>query len=119
MDFSVDGRAVFAHTGGQPFDRDLPVLVLVHGAGMDHTHWGLQTRYFAHHGYAVLAPDLPGHGRSQGPAPDSIEAYADWLLRLLDAGGTRRAALAGHSMGSLIALAAAARDRKSTRLNSS
>ena len=39
----------------------------------------------------------------------SVDAMADWLLALLDAAGVQRAALAGHSMGSLIALEAAAR----------
>jgi len=108
MQIDVDGVPVFAHTGGQPFDATRPALVLLHGAGSDHTFWGLQTRYFAHHGYAVLALDLPGHGRSQGPALTSVEAMAGWLWRVLDVLGAESAALAGHSMGSLIALAAAA-----------
>src|SRR5690606_705204 len=58
---------------------------------------------------AVLALDLPGHGRSEGPALTSIDALADWLGRLLDAAAVERAALVGHSMGALVALAAAAR----------
>lgn len=109
MEIAVDGKAVFAATGGRSFDPALPSLAFVHGAAMDHTVWALQTRYFAHHGRNVLAVDLPGHGRSDGPALDSIGALADWLARLLDALGVERAALAGHSMGSLIALEAAAR----------
>src|SRR5208282_6918113 len=76
---------------------------------MDHTVWTLQTRYFAHHGRSVLAVDLPGHGRSEGPQPGSIEGYAEWMARLIEAAGAARAALAGHSMGALIALEAAAR----------
>ncbi len=109
MDINVNGAAVFAHTGGKPFDPSHPVLVLIHGAGTDHTFWGLQTRYFAHHGFSVLAVDLPGHGRSGGPALDSIDAFADWLWQVLDAVDAKQAALAGHSMGSLIALAAGAK----------
>jgi pimeloyl-ACP methyl ester carboxylesterase len=100
MEIAVDGKAVFAATGGRSFDPALPSLAFVHGAAMDHTVWALQTRYFAHHGRNVLAVDLPGHGRSDGPALDSIGALADWLARLLDALGVERAALAGHSMGS-------------------
>lgn len=108
MDINVAGRRVFAHTGGKEFDPSGQVLVLVHGAGNDHTVWGLQTRYFAHHGFSVLAFDLPGHGRSEGPPPDSIPGYAEWLWETLDVAGVERAALAGHSMGALISLAAAA-----------
>jgi pimeloyl-ACP methyl ester carboxylesterase len=70
--------------------------------------WNLLARWFAHHGHAVLAVDLPGHQRSSGPALTSIEEMAQWLLRVLDAAGVGTAALAGHSMGSLVALEAAA-----------
>jgi pimeloyl-ACP methyl ester carboxylesterase len=75
---------------------------------MDHTVWQLQTRYFAHHGRTVLAVDLPGHGRSAGPAPGSVPEMAAWLGDLLDAAGAREVALVGHSMGALVALQAAA-----------
>jgi len=103
----VAGAPAYAHTGGRPLDAER-ALVFVHGAAMDHTVWALQSRYFAHRGWGVLALDLPGHGRSGGAAHDSIDAYADWLVAVLDAAELSRAALVGHSMGSLIALAAAA-----------
>ncbi|MGQ0664010.1 MAG: alpha/beta fold hydrolase [Pseudomonadota bacterium] len=109
MDLRVDGRVVFAATGGKPLNPGSPAVVFLHGAGMDHTVWTLQTRFFAHHGRSVLAVDLPGHGRSAGPPLASIGDLADWLCRVLDAAGLPRAALVGHSMGSLIALEAAAR----------
>ncbi|MBI3706953.1 MAG: alpha/beta fold hydrolase, partial [Proteobacteria bacterium] len=109
MVLTVDGRSVFAATGGRPFDPDLPAVVFVHGSGMDHTVWTLQTRYFAHHGRSVLAVDLPGHGRSAGPALATIGALADWTIKLLDAAGAAKAAVVGHSLGALIALEAAAR----------
>ncbi|MGE0715520.1 MAG: alpha/beta fold hydrolase [Alphaproteobacteria bacterium] len=108
MELIVDGRAVFAATGGRPFDPKGRVAVLLHGAGMDHTAWSLQTRWLAHRGRSILAVDLPGHGRSAGPALPSVEALAAWTLALLDAAGVERAALAGHSMGAFAALAAAA-----------
>ena len=72
MELKVDDKTVFAATGGKPFDPDLPAVIFVHGAGMDHTIWALQTRWFAWHGYGVLAIDLPGHGKSDGPALKSI-----------------------------------------------
>jgi pimeloyl-ACP methyl ester carboxylesterase len=108
MNLDVDGKAVFAATGGRPFDPDLPSVVFLHGAGMDHTVWALQARYFAHHGRSVLALDLPEHGHSEGPALDSIADLAAWTVRLIEAAGARAPALAGHSMGALVALAAAA-----------
>lgn len=109
MKLTVDGKAAYAYTGGKPFDPTLPTVVFVHGALNDHGVWTLLARWCAHHGYGVLAPNLPGHMRSAGPALRTIEAMADWLLALLDAAGVQRATLAGHSMGSLIALEAAAR----------
>jgi pimeloyl-ACP methyl ester carboxylesterase len=108
MKFSLDGQDVFAATGGRDFDPGLPAVVFIHGAGMDHTVWALQTRYFAHHGRTVLAIDLPGHGRSKGVPLASIEDMAAWLGRFLDAAGLGEVALAGHSMGALVALEAAA-----------
>lgn len=109
MDLSVEGRRVLATTGGRDLDPDRPLIVFVHGAGLDRTTWQLQTRFFAHHGYSVLALDLPGHGGSEGPAPTSIEAYADWLAKAITAAGYEHAHVVGHSMGSLIGLEAAAR----------
>ena len=108
MEMKVDGHGVFVHTGGRPFDAAQPTLVLIHGGGNDHSAWGLQTRYFAHHGFNVFVPDLPGHGRSGGTTPDTIDGFAVWLWRFVDAAGVQAVHLAGHSMGSLIALAAAA-----------
>jgi pimeloyl-ACP methyl ester carboxylesterase len=99
----------YAYTGGKAFDASLPCIVFIHGAMHDHSGWTLLARWFAHHGYSVLAVDLPGHGRGADIPLDSVEASADWLVALLRAAGVEHAALVGHSMGSLIALEAAAR----------
>ena len=107
MQFEVDGHSAYAYTGGRPFDPARPVVVFVHGAQHDHSVWILQTRWLAHHGYAVLAVDLPGHGRSKGPPAVSVEAAAAWLLRALEAVDVASAVIVGHSLGSLIALEAA------------
>ena len=109
MDLIVNGRTAFAYTGGKPFDPALPCVVFIHGALNDHSVWTLLARWFAHHGHSVLALDLPAHMRSAGPPLPDVEALADWTLALLDAAGVNRAALVGHSMGSLIALEASAR----------
>jgi len=109
MNLSVNGRQAFVATGGRDFDASEPTVVLIHGAGSDHSAWALHSRYFAHHGACVLVPDLPGHGRSVGPALGSIAEMADWIAAMLAAVGSRRAHLIGHSMGSLIAIETAAR----------
>ena len=109
MKLTVHGRQAYAYTGGKPFDGALPCVVFIHGAVNDHTVWTLLARWFAHHGRSVLAVDLPGHMRSEGPALTSVQQMADWVLALMDAAGVQRAALAGHSLGSLVALEAAAR----------
>ncbi len=108
MQLDVDGKAVFAATGGKDFDPALPAVVFVHGAGMDHTVWALQTRWFAWHSYGVLAVDLPGHGRSEGPALETIEEMSAWVRRLIAGSGAKKISLVGHSMGAFVALAAAA-----------
>jgi pimeloyl-ACP methyl ester carboxylesterase len=109
MKLTVDGREAYAYTGGKPFDRTLPCVLFIHGAMHDHSGWTLLARWCAHHGYGVLALDQPGHGRSAGPPLGSVEALAGWTLALMDAAGATQATLVGHSMGSLIAIEAAAR----------
>src|SRR5258708_5816693 len=109
MQLSVKGVDTFIATGGRPFDPSLPAVVMLHGAGFDHSTWALHSRWFAHHGFSVLAPDLPGHGRSSGSALPTIADMADWTAALLDAAGAPKARLVGHSMGSLTALEPSAR----------
>ena len=109
MKLLVNRQEAYAYTGGKPFDPTLPCVVFIHGAINDHSVWTLLARWFAHHGHSVLAVDLPGHMRSAGPALTCVEDMADWVLALMSAAGVSRAALAGHSLGSLIALEAAAR----------
>jgi pimeloyl-ACP methyl ester carboxylesterase len=109
MELSVAGRPAFIATGGRPFDPKKPALVMVHGAGMDHTVWSMQARFFAYHGFSVMNLDLPGHGRSEGPAPTTIPDYTDWLVSAIDLAGAQDVHLIGHSMGSMISLNLAAR----------
>ncbi|HEX4781756.1 MAG TPA: alpha/beta fold hydrolase [Usitatibacter sp.] len=104
MQFIVQGYPAYAYTGGVEFDARLPALVFVHGAAFDHSVWQWQSRYFAHHGHCVLAVDLPGHGKSPGLLRERIEDWSAWLVAFLDAAGLERAALVGHSMGSLVTL---------------
>jgi pimeloyl-ACP methyl ester carboxylesterase len=109
MELEVRSTKAYAYTGGRPFDPALPCAVFIHGGEGDHSVWGLQSRYLAHHGRSVLALDLPGHGRSEGPPLDSIEAIADWVAEVLDAARVRRGQIVGHSLGALVAIELAAR----------
>jgi len=109
MNLQVAGKGTFAYTAAHDIDGAKRTVVFIHGAGLDHSGWGLQSRYFGYHGFNVLALDLPAHGRSEGPALASIGDMADWVKKVLDEKGIKSAALVGHSMGSLVALEFAAR----------
>ena len=109
MNFIVNGQSTYCYTGGKTFDAAKPTLIFSHGVLNDHSVWILQTRYLANHGWNVLAVDLPGHCRSAGAPPATVEEAADFVIALMDAAGLTKAALVGHSLGSLIALEAAAR----------
>ena len=109
MQLTVAGREVYAYAGARPRVQSQRTIIFVHGAANDHGVWAWQSRYFAHHGFNVLAVDLPGHGRSEGEALASVEAVADWILALQDAAAAERASLVGHSLGALAVLECAAR----------
>lgn len=109
MKLDVLGRNAYVYTAGHELDAALPTVVFIHGGEQDHSAWALQSRYFAYHGRNVLAPDMPGHGRSAGPVLESVGAMADWIAALLDTVGITKASIAGHSMGSLVALEFTAR----------
>ena len=109
MKLDVEGAPVYCYTNNRTIDTARPSVVFLHGAGMDHTVWTLASRHFARHGRNVITPDMPGHGRSGGELRPTVEAMADWVIALLDGLGVHEAALAGHSLGSLVALDCAAR----------
>jgi pimeloyl-ACP methyl ester carboxylesterase len=109
LNLEVDARRVFAYTAAHALDAAKPTVVFLHGAGLDHSWFGLQSRYFGYHGRNVLALDFPGHGRSEGPPLATVEQMADWVFRVLDSLKLKKASLVGHSMGSLVALECAAK----------
>ena len=109
MYLEVANKKVFCTTGGREFNPTLPTVIFVHGSGLSHVTWVLQTRFFAYNGYSVLALDLPGHGKSDGPALTSIADMAEWLSGFIDTAGLKEASLVGHSQGCLITMECAAR----------
>jgi pimeloyl-ACP methyl ester carboxylesterase len=95
--------------------RDAEPLLFIHG-------WGLSSAAFAEffdrlaRHYRVIAPDLPGFGRSPAlEGPVSYAAFADVLAALLDDLGLERAHVAGLSMGGGVALTFAARHPERVR----
>jgi len=115
MQLKINGHEVFVANGNRDLDQEKPTVLFLHGTGQDHTIWVLPTRYFSRHDRNVLAVDLPGHGRSGGEAMESIEAIADWAIQVLDTAGLSTAAVVGHSLGSLVAIAMAARHPQRVR----
>lgn len=107
MELIVNEAPVYVATGGKEFNPELPTVLFLHGSGGDHRTWALQTRWFAYHGYSVLAPDLPGHSLSGGEAFKTIEESGLWLAEFLAVAGAKAAHIVGHSQGFLSALALA------------
>jgi pimeloyl-ACP methyl ester carboxylesterase len=107
MNIVVDGSNAFVATGGCAFDPKKPTVVFIHGSGLDHRSWALQSRWFAFHGFSVFAPDLPGHSLSEGEPIKSIEGMGKWIVKALKVSGCESINLVGHSQGFLVALEAA------------
>jgi len=74
-------------------------LVLLHGSGGDSSVWEKQLSV----DIPVFAPDLPGHGRSDGPLRSSVKEYAAWLDTFIRALEINNFFLAGHSLGGAVA----------------
>jgi pimeloyl-ACP methyl ester carboxylesterase len=98
------GASVCYGTGSGHPEANARTIVFIHGGGFDHSVWVMPARFFARHGFRVIAPDLPAHGSSEGAALTSIDAMADWVAGLLRQEAPGPAVIAGHSMGSLVAM---------------
>ncbi len=96
---SANGLYYFLHEATQP---ETPPLLLIHGAGGSHLHWSPEIRRL--NGFKVIAIDLPGHGKSEGIGRQSIPDYVEAVQEFMDEMDLSAAVLAGHSMGSAVAL---------------
>lgn len=83
-------------------DWSRPAVILLHGAGGNHLHWPSELRRLE--GQRIYAPDLPGHGKSDGIGRQAIADYADCVMAFMDDLKIRKAIFVGHSMGGGIAL---------------
>ena len=108
MKYKFRDESIHIATGGRAFDSSGKVITLIHGSGQNHLTWILQSRYLAHRGFSVLAPDFPGHGLSSGEPLKSIEAQAEWIIELLASLSVNQYSLVGHSQGALVSLETAA-----------
>ena len=104
MYFEVNGKRTFASTGGKAFDNSKPVVLFLNGSGLDHTFWGLHSRFFAFRNYSVLCTDYPGHSHSEGPALESIEEMGAWINDVVEALDANNVSVVAHSQGCLVAL---------------
>ena len=101
MYFDVRGKRVYASTGGKPFDNKKPCVMFLQGSGLDHTFWGLHSRFFAFRNYSALVPDFPGHSHSEGPPLESIEEIGEWLNDMVEVLDVRNISIVAHSQGVL------------------
>ena len=109
MYIELNQKKVFASTGGKSFDPKKPSVLFIHGSGLDHTFWGLHSRFFAFRGYSVLCIDMPGHTNSEGPPLASIEEMADWVNDVTTEIGAKNISVVGHSQGCLVSIELASR----------
>ena len=99
---SIGDARYFYQISSDPIAPELPVLVLLHGSGGDSSVWEKQIYGFGRE-VAVIAPDLPGHGQSDGPLLTSARDYASWLNTFVQKLQINRFFLLGHSLGGAIA----------------
>jgi len=109
MYIELNQKKVFASTGGKQFDPKKPSVLFIHGSGLDHTFWGLHSRFFAFRGYSVLCIDMPGHTNSDGPSLESIEEMADCVNEVTSEIGAKNISVVGHSQGCLVSIELASR----------
>lgn len=95
---STDGTA-YDLTGPE----GAPVVVLIHGIGLDrHSVWGPVARWLAGR-FRVLSYDLPGHGDSAPmPGEVTLKTLSNHLISLMDELGIAEASLVGFSIGGMI-----------------
>ena len=98
---TIGGARCFYQTAPEHSAAEQPALILLHGSGGDSSVWEGQIQGLGQ-GVKVIAPDLPGHGQSEGPLCTTVKDYAVWLNTFVEQVQISRFFLAGHSLGSAI-----------------
>ena len=78
-----------------------PAVLCLHGSGACSIVWSYQVSRLSRQ-FRIIAPDLPGHGQSEGTALESAESYARWVDRFARALELDGFFLMGHSFGGAI-----------------
>jgi pimeloyl-ACP methyl ester carboxylesterase len=100
---TINGTSIAFEDSGEGASR--PPVVLLHGFPLDASMWTAQVQALADAGYRVIAPHLPGFGKSASGAPFTLESLADDIHALLSSVGALPCVLAGLSMGGYVSLA--------------
>lgn len=99
----VDRRGCPLHYWLRETSRaDAPLVMFIHGAGIDHRMWASQIDAFAER-YRVLTFDLRGHGKSRPAGEYSFEALVEDGFALAKLANAEEIALIGLSMGGNVA----------------
>jgi pimeloyl-ACP methyl ester carboxylesterase len=99
----IDGRKIACRLNSGSFPPGRHTLFFIHGSGGDHTNWSRQYIPLKD-SFNIAAVDLPGHGRSEGPGEREVDAYVEWMRKLLIGLGIVRPVMIGHSLGAAICL---------------
>lgn len=97
MPFVDIGQGKLYYTDHRVAGETRAPLLVIHGAGATHLDFPIALRKLH-----SLAPDLPGHGRSDPPSFRRVEDYAASIIAFLDALEIPQVYLMGHSMGGAI-----------------
>ena len=104
----IDDRRIALRVNGDGWNEGRKTLFFIHGSGCDHHLWDHQ--YGSLEGeFNVAGIDLPGHGGSDGRGEESVDAYVEWVRKVLDATSLKHPIFVGHSLGAAISLTFALR----------
>ncbi len=98
---TIRNERIYYHQTGENGGAGRTV-VLLHGSGGTGQKWAAQLAGIA--GHRIIAPDLPGHGQSEGQARGSVAEYREFVSGCVGALGLKRLVIGGHSLGGAIAL---------------
>ncbi len=95
----IDGNRIH-YIKSDKIESSRPTVLLIHGAGQSIATWKFQLDLLKNHpDFNLIAPDLPGHGQSEGEGFRSISEYKEFIKKFIDTLGLDDLIPVGHSMG--------------------